>query len=150
MATIYEVLKREHDDVHALLTELHDTEEPEAKRRTAVLAQVVELVTAHSRAEQEVVYPVLTSGGGSGGLLQQALLDHGEIETALRDLVACDAHDELWFAKLEVLRVAVETHVDREEDELFGALRKVLDDERAERLADEFGRRKAKLTGHAA
>ena len=115
-----------------------------------MLAQVVEQLTAHSRAEQEVVYPLLRTAAIDDGMLTQALADHGEIETALRDLVACDVHDELWIAKLEVLRAAVETHVDREEDELFGALHKVLDDERAERLADEFGRRKAVLTGHAA
>ena len=149
MAKIYDVLQREHHDVHALLAELHGTDEPEAKRRTAVLAQVVEQLTAHSRAEQEVVYPALGTASDAD-MLRQALADHNLIEAALRDLVACDVHDELWIAKLEVLRAAVETHVDREEGEMFTALRKVLDDERAERLADDYGRRKAVLTGHAA
>jgi hemerythrin-like domain-containing protein len=150
MAKIYEVLKREHAEVHALLDALRETDEPEAKRRTAVLAQVVEHVTAHSRAEQEVIYPVLATSPDASTTVTQALAHHGEIETALRELVACDVHDELWIAKLEVLRAAIDNHVDREEDEVFAALRKVLDDERAERLADDFGRRKAVLTGHAA
>jgi len=150
MAKIYEVLQREHAEVHALLDELRDTEAPEAKRRTAVLAQVVELVTAHSRAEQEVIYPVLGTNSEAAGMVKQALVEHGEIETALRELVATDVHDELWIAKLELLRAAIDAHVDHEEDGVFTALRKVLDDERAERLADEFGHKKALLTGHAA
>jgi hypothetical protein len=150
MAKIYDVLHRDHAELHALLEELHNTVEPEAKRRTAVLAVVVEHLTAHSRAAQEVVYPALGKDVDGAVMLRQALADHSEIETALRELVACDVHDELWTAKLEVLRAAVETHVAREEGDLFEALHEAIDDTRAEELAEDFGRRKAVLTGHAA
>jgi hemerythrin superfamily protein len=151
MTTIFEVLKRAHADLQTLLADLHGTEEGEAKRRVAVLAQAVEHVAAHGRAEQEVVYPLLRRGGERGQIVvRQALADHAEIETALRELVACDVHDELWIAKLEVLRGVVADHVQHEEDEVFAELRRLVDDDGAEALADEFGRRKAVLTGHAA
>lgn len=148
--TIYDALKREHEEMSALVRELHDSDEAESKRRTAVLAQLVELVTAHSRAEQEVVYPLLRRTRDGDVQTKQALADHGDLEAALRDLVACDVHDELWIAKVEVLRAAIDSHVAREEAEIFSTLRHVLDDDRAVRLAEDFGRRKAVLAGHAA
>lgn len=148
--TIYDVLKREHAQMSELVHELHDSDEGEPKRRTAVLAQLVEQVAAHSRAEQEVVYPFLRRTPDGDVTLKQALADHGDLEAALRDLVACDVHDELWVAKVEVLRTAVDSHVAREEAEIFTSLRRVLDDARAVRMAEEFGQRKAVLAGHAA
>jgi hemerythrin-like domain-containing protein len=148
--TIYDVLKREHAELSALVHELHDSDEAESKRRTAVLAQLVEYVAAHSRAEQEVVYPLLRRTPDGDVRMKQALADHGDIEVALRDLVACDVHDELWIAKVEVLHAALDVHVDREEHEIFASLRALLDDARAQRLGEAFGHRKAMLAGHAA
>ena len=150
MTTIYEVLEREHGAVDHLLGELHDTDVAEAKRRTALVAQLVEELAAISRAEQEIVYPVLTRGPDGNAQMRDALAEHGSIETATRDLVACDVHDEMWIAKLEVLRECVDHHVQRDEGEVFAMLRKVLDDDEAQRLAVDFGRRKSVLTGRAA
>jgi hypothetical protein len=150
MATIYEILEREHGAVDHLLGELHDTDVAEAKRRTALVAQLVEELAALSRAEQEIVYPLLTREPDGNAEMRHALEDHGAIETAMRDLVACEVHDEMWIAKLEVLREAVDHHVERDEGEMFTILRKVLDDDGAQRLAIDFGRRKSVLAGRAA
>ncbi|HET6585118.1 MAG TPA: hemerythrin domain-containing protein, partial [Nannocystaceae bacterium] len=115
MASIYEILEHEHGMVDHLLGELHDTDVAEAKRRTALVAQLVEELAALSRAEQEIVYPVLD---GDPAEMRLVLADHGAIEAAMRDLVACDVHDEMWIAKLEVLRECVDHHIERDEGEV--------------------------------
>lgn len=150
MATIYEVLEREHGAVDLLLGELHDTDVVEAERRTALVAQLVEELAALSRAEQEIVYPLLTREPDGNAEVRHALDEHGAIETAMRDLVACDVHDEMWIAKLEVLRECVDHHIERDEGEVFAMLRKVLGEGEAQRLAVDFGLRKSVLTGRAA
>ena len=150
MATIQDVLDREHTEITTLLDVLHGTDETEAKRRTGLLARLVEQITAHAQAEQEVVYPALASDAATGALAKQAVEEHGAIEASLRDLVACDVHDELWVAKLAVLRTSVQEHIEREEGEIFDALKKSLDGARSEQLAHEFERRKAVLVGRAA
>lgn len=150
MATIQDVLDREHTEISTLLDVLNGTDETEAKRRTGLLARLVEQITAHAQAEQEVVYPLLAGDADTQPLAKEAIEEHGEIEAALRDLVGCDVHDELWIAKLALLRHAVAAHVEREEGELFDALRRRLDDARSEQLAHDFERRKAVLVGRAA
>jgi len=150
MPTIQDVLDREHTEITTLIEVLLGTDETEAKRRTGLVARLVEQISAHARAEQEVVYPLLAADAGVGALAKEAIEEHGAIEGVLRDLVACDVHDELWIAKLTALRDAVRGHVAREEGEVFDALRRILDDARSEQVAHDFERRKAVLVGQAA
>ena len=53
-----------------------------------------------------------------------------------------DKGNDRWTAKLGVLAELVEHHMEEEEDEFFENAKKVVDDDLAERMAEEFRSKK--------
>jgi len=62
-------------------------------------------------------------------VLLEAVEEHLEIKRVIADLLALDAADETFDAKVKVLKEDVEHHVEEEETILFPKVKKILDEE---------------------
>ncbi|WAS89803.1 hemerythrin domain-containing protein [Nannocystis punicea] len=132
---IYDILKREHEEVGELLHRLK-----EAKGRAAedLFNQVRLKLVPHSRGEEAVVYPRLQGEKTTAEKISVSFEEHRQVDVLLEELGGMSPRDEEWTAKVHVLVDMVGHHVDEEEGELFPLARNLLSDREAAGLAEEY------------
>src|SRR5688500_11624418 len=141
--TIYEVLKSDHKLLRQWLTELEteaaasDVEGVEPTL-TPTFDMFSSLLTAHSKAEEKVLYERLkntdeTSEEACGGQVEHHLAD--KLVHAMKNL---DRGTREWNAHFKVLKEMVEHHIKEEESVLFKKAKSVLENDEEERLGEEM------------
>jgi hemerythrin superfamily protein len=135
---IFTVLIREHREVAAMLAEIArqgaGASETFERMRLALLT--------HSRAEEEVFYPVLQAEELTHDVAIDAWQEHRVVAALLRELHEMSSRGDRWMAKFAVLKENVEHHVEEEEGEMFRQARQVLDHAEQVSLAERFLRAK--------
>lgn len=143
--TIYEILQTEHRTVSTLLEELADTTEEDVEDRESLFAEVKLNLELHARAEEVVVYDLLRQHEQTRALAEQAQREHLVVLRLLNTLESMSVAEEDWEAMMADLTANVVSHVEEEENELFAALRSILDDDQARTLAETFEAMKSRL-----
>ncbi len=138
---IYEVLKRDHQAVKQLFKRL----EKGTEDRETLFDELYTELSIHSEIEDEVFYSVLEKDKEIRDLILEGKEEHKLITQKLEEMSMLDVEDEEWQAKLTVLQELVEHHVEEEEGEMFKKARKVLSNEQAHAIAEEFEQNKHEL-----
>ena len=68
----------------------------------------------------------------------EAYEEHDVVDTILGELERTPVDDETWKAKLSVMRENILHHIEEEEEEMFGQVRKLFDAEKLESLGDQM------------
>jgi hypothetical protein len=131
------LLKRDHDKVKRLLTELESTTERGVKTRSELFATIKGELTLHEIIEEEIFYPELKAHPKAKDIVLEAYEEHNVVDHLMGELEALDVSDETWGAKATVMKENIEHHIEEEEGEMFRQARQVFD---AEEL-DDLGRR---------
>lgn len=120
------LLKDDHDEVKALFKQYQKLvdDEADASERQPLAEQICELLTAHTEIEDEIFYPAARAALEEEDLLDEAEVEHAAAKDLIEQLLAMDADDELYDAKVTVLSEQVEHHVEEEEGELFPKCKK--------------------------
>jgi hemerythrin-like domain-containing protein len=71
-------------------------------------------------------------------MLHEAVEEHLAAKRIISDLLDTDAADEQLKARVKVLKEQIEHHVHEEEEELFPAVKNLLEPEELEELAEEM------------
>ncbi|NLE86306.1 MAG: hemerythrin domain-containing protein [Myxococcales bacterium] len=95
---------------------------------------IADLLVLHTSIEEEHFYPAAATGGIPEAQVREALEEHLLVKRSLADLLAQDAVDAEFDAKLQVLEELVAHHVKEEEDELFPAVESKLSKTRLREL----------------
>ena len=138
---VVDVIKAQHREVDRLLEEAQGEDADTA----AVLQQVSEMLTAHSRAEESFVYPAIGERAPKeeGEQVHDSLAEHHHIDQLLQELTAGDPDEPGFDGKLAALVGEIRHHVEEEEQDLLPVLaEKTSDEERAAmgaRFAEETG-----------
>lgn len=132
---IYDILKREHEEVTELFAQLH---EAKGAKATDLLIQIKLKLVPHSRAEEAVFYSRLLKEKLTGEKVREALEEHKQVDVLLTELEALPTRDANWSAKAHVLADMVGHHVDEEEGEMFPLVRQILSEKEALRVGEEF------------
>lgn len=111
-----ELLSRQHAEIDALLARL--AAEPV---RPDLVDQLVERVTAHLAAEQEILYPAAATLVSSD-VMCELMLEHAAIKRAAADLLWLDGDDPHVEAQLAALAGLLDGHTRWQEQELFAAV----------------------------
>ncbi len=91
-------------------------------------ASLAELVTIHSRVEEELFYPaVQDQAPDAGDLVAEGIEEHHVVALLLDEAVSLDPSDDQWAAKVTVVCENIEHHADEEEQEMFPDVREELD-----------------------
>jgi hemerythrin superfamily protein len=107
--------------------------------RRALVAEVEARLSAHARAEEAAVYPIIATAAGEKDEVEHGTYEHLEAEHKLRkvrNLIDSPHFDQA----LEEFVAAVDHHVQEEESELLPALKKASDKKTLDRLGAEFER----------
>jgi hemerythrin superfamily protein len=140
--TIYEVILEDHEKARAMLKELRAVDERDEKRRAKSFADFKADLMIHQHVEEAVFYDRLKNIEETRPDALEAINEHHVVDTLLEELDDMDKGNDRWTAKLGVLAELVEHHMEEEEGEFFENAKKVVDDDLAERMAEEFRSKK--------
>ena len=136
MSDGFERLTQDHREVEQLFARYETT------RDEAIAREIAELLTLHSEAEEQVLYPELRRlVDGGDDLADESVQEHASIATLLarmQDSPPADLRD-----LVDAIAAQVAEHVRREESVIFPAMRESAVD------ADELGRRLEAAEGEA-
>jgi hemerythrin superfamily protein len=138
---IFQLLRADHRAVSDLFEEIEEMLEDEERDDEECLdlfRMVYRELTAHSRAEEAVVYARLVQHEETASTIHEARVEHALVAALLEQLAAAEEVDEMWEARLKVVSELVEHHVEEEEGELFPEAKKVIGKADLEGIAGEF------------
>nr|WP_281388844.1 hemerythrin domain-containing protein [Nocardiopsis algeriensis] len=133
------MITREHREMERMFQRL----ETNRAERSHVLGKVETMFLAHSRAEEEEVYPVIAREAGEKEEAHHGAEEHHEAERLLARLKECDPDSEEFDQRLKEFVDAVNHHVEEEESDVLPALKQVADDARLRELGRVFEERRA-------
>jgi hemerythrin superfamily protein len=127
-----EMLKKEHRAVEGLFTKFESAKSADSRR--TVFEQIADALAVHATIEEKHFYPAVKAKA-TEDILLEAVEEHLEIKRIIADLLALDASNETFEAKVTVLKEDVEHHVEEEEKVLFPKVQKIFEEEELETIA---------------
>ncbi len=136
------LLKRDHDKVKKLLTELESTTERGEKTRAELFSTIKGELTVHEIIEEEIFYPALKSHPKAKDIVLEGYEEHHVVDLLMGELENLDVTDETWGAKALVMKENVEHHIEEEEGEMFKQARQVFDAQELDDLGSQMEARR--------
>jgi hemerythrin-like domain-containing protein len=132
MDKIYDILIREHAEVAKLIKKaMQDNTQN-------TFNPIKSKIQTHLVGEEELFYPKLEKNDELIDLVKHAFHEHKEIKTVLRELDSISEKDQNWFSKISELDKIESHHVEDEETKVFPAAQKVLSDDQAQEMAQQY------------
>jgi hypothetical protein len=150
MPDVFQVLKKDHDEVKAMLAELQEgprastgaTAEQLAFRKRSVEAVIIE-ESKHEAAEQMYFWPAVKQLGPDGQRVAEAGLEQeAEADPVLADLDKLQPDDEGFEERLVAFTAAARAHITYEEAHAWPLLRASISADEAQALGDQITRAK--------
>jgi hemerythrin superfamily protein len=133
MSDVIDMITQDHRELERLFEQLKT--QPEIRRATVPV--MITLLTAHSRAEEAVVYPAAADAGGASDV-EHSQKEHLTADQLAAELAAADPNSGDFATKLQELVDAVQHHVEEEEQTVLPGLRGRLDPQRLDELGTAF------------
>lgn len=131
---VVDYIMNDHREVERLFEALKT--KPDLRRN--LVPVLASLLTAHSRAEEQEVYPVALSEAHAEEEVEHSQEEHLLADRLLADLVFTDPESGAFEPALDKLIEAVTHHVEEEESKVLPTIRRSLDDARRKELGDAF------------
>ncbi|KAF0676629.1 hemerythrin domain-containing protein [Profundibacterium mesophilum] len=141
MPSIYDAIKKDHDDHRALLETISGSESGSEARRTAWEKFYYD-VKSHAAAEEETFYSKLISKTWGQDSARHSVHEHQQLDDLMEELNEMDMGAPQWIEKFKTLRHDYEHHIDEEEDEVFTRAREVIEEKEIEGYGTRFLERK--------
>ena len=135
------LLEQQHREVEALFAKL----EMGGKDARATAKELAQNLLAHMVIEQAIFYPDVNEADEDG--VHEAYEEHHIARTQINRLLATEADDETFKAKVIALKELIEHHVKEEEKELFPKVRKKIPEERLTTLGAAMKKEFEQLVG---
>lgn len=142
---IYTALSNDHRLFESQLDELLAASKAGDERWKKVLDELRRGLIAHAHAEEAVFYNALREADESKSLVMHSYAEHATAEGEIRALGAAKAIDSNWTSMVEKLSKDLRHHIKEEESKVFGAARKVFNEEEAKRIGSAFERMKVEM-----
>jgi hemerythrin superfamily protein len=143
-----ELLKEDHQKVKELFEEAEATEDQKEKEN--IFDEIKTELETHARIEETVFYPAMQKHEELKGMVLEAIEEHKQVKTLLREIDNLKSDSEKFEPKLSVLMENVEHHAEEEEEgKMFPKIREIVSQQDLEQLGNELeaaknkGQRKA-------
>jgi hemerythrin superfamily protein len=135
------LIRMDHQKVNTLFAEVQGTNDPQKLQE--FFGQIYKDLSAHSAAEEQVVYPAVRSYYPD---TQELYSEQAEMKQMLEHIKSLNPSSiDNFKANIEQLMRAVQDHVQQEENEMFPKLRDNFSHEEQKQMATEFKTVKSKL-----
>lgn len=139
----FDLLKSDHRTVEELFEKFAD--QKDRRGRLATARKIVDELSVHASIEEEIFYPAARAAlNDDADLVDEAAVEHESLRHLMDNLEPTAAADDLFDARVKVLREYVNHHVKEEEKSMFPKLRGKLD---TGTLGVQLLKRKQELTG---
>jgi iron-sulfur cluster repair protein YtfE (RIC family) len=135
---VYQVLMQDHRIVDELFSEIEKSDDRDIDRREQLFAKLRKELEDHTLIEEDIFYPLIEKLLGTKELVEQLFEEHAGFEAILQEISEVRTNREDWQEKISELKDVVQRHVRREEDKMFPAARKELEESRAEELGRQI------------
>lgn len=142
---IYTTLKKDHDKVKYLLSELVDLENDDSYREV-LIDQIAHELIPHSRAEESVLYNSIRAVSSDNSDIMHSFKEHIEVEGLLRALQLKDSTDMDWKSTAFKLQKSFLHHVSEEEGKIFSEAKKIFSETEASMMGSAFEALKSKAS----
>jgi iron-sulfur cluster repair protein YtfE (RIC family) len=141
---VFELLKRDHTRIAALITRLLDQQE--LGERKIAFSQLSTELTAHAEMEESLLYPLLERYSADG-LVGEAYHAHYQVMQQLEAVESAVVGSTAWLLSVLTLQQMVDDLVRMEETMLFPRAETVIAPDHALQLGQESSRLKQELMG---
>jgi hemerythrin superfamily protein len=137
---ILEMIYEDHRKVDTLFAEIEKTNSPQ--KREEFFAQIYKDLSAHSEAEEEVVYPAIRSQFPE---VQHLYNEQAEMKQLLEDIKSSTGSDPSFMTRVKKLKEMVQHHVKEEENNMFNKFRQSMNEAQLEQLSKQFKEAKSRI-----
>lgn len=138
-------LHADHVEVARLIDLLLSTDDVDVSMREDLKLQIIVQLTAHAKAEEEVVYTAFEQSHALRTQTDASFREHQDIDDLVRDLESLDGGDRALEVVLRSLKTTVEHHVHEEENNVLPRAEKELGQQVLVEMIPRFNQRKAEL-----
>jgi hemerythrin superfamily protein len=138
----FQMLADDHRRVEQLMQQI---ESGSPQQRETLLKELQKELTAHSVAEENVIYPAMVRLGRERRDAKELYDEHGQVKLALFDLEVMPTTDQKWMDRFSELKRSLMKHVQEEEKEDFPKLRQALDPHMLQMLGRRVQEEKQKI-----
>ena len=142
------MLIADHKRVASLFADFERlNDEGRDKDKASVVREICQQLTVHTQLEEELFYPAVRNAIADEDQMDEELVEHAGAKQLIAQLKSADPGEDLYDAKVTVLREQINHHVEEEEGSMFPKARySGLD---ARKLGAAMLARKAQLLGGA-
>lgn len=138
-----ELLKQDHQKVKKLFEQAEALEE--GKEQKQIFGQIKKELETHARIEETVFYPAMEKYEELKDMVLEAIEEHKQVKTLLREMDELVSDSEKFDPKLKVLMENVEHHAEEEEEgKMFPKVRELVDQTALDKLGQELETAKGK------
>jgi hemerythrin superfamily protein len=138
---ICNLIRLDHTKVNTLLNQIKATNNPQQLEE--YFGQIYQDLSAHSEAEEEVVYPVMRPYYQN---VQRLYDEQATIKQLLEQIKAMNSENTVTFkAAIKDLMTALTAHISEEEKDMFPFIRRNFSDAQQEQMATDFTTAKSKI-----
>jgi len=142
-----DLLKRDHREAENLFTEFAKAEED--NQRIELAQRICSDLSIHARVEEELFYPAARDAleQDEASLVYEANVEHASLKQLIGEINGSSVDNEMFTARMQVLKEYVQHHVREEEMRLMPAMRRTGVD--LDALGDSIAQRKQALLEEA-
>jgi hemerythrin superfamily protein len=130
-------LTKEHEKAKGLFEQIEAA--PDAATKQELLTKVIGELRAHTKIEEEVLYPLMREElKGGTKLFEEAMQEHQEAKKAMKELESLSPDDKDWQDHFEILMHGVLHHAKEEEAEMFPKMRETFSEEKLNELGEQL------------
>lgn len=137
---IQELIRMDHMKANTLFGEIQSTDDPQKLQE--FFGQLYKDLSAHSEAEEQIVYPAVRPYYSDTQKLYQ---EQAEMKQMLEQIKALNPSSPTFKQHIKQLMDAVMDHVRQEESEMFAKINDNFSEQQQERMATEFKAAKAQF-----
>jgi hemerythrin superfamily protein len=142
------ILKDDHRKVEALFKEALGDKTSFLSSQRKTVALILKELALHAKVEEALFYPAVYGKTKANSEERQQTLEaveeHGAMKDLMRKIGKAGPRDESFRSKVQVLSEIVEHHVEEEESSFFPEAKRLLGEERLEKLGAEIAKVKAR------
>ena len=139
--SIRDLIRMDHAKVNTLFVEVQGTNDPQKLQE--YFGQIYKDLTAHSEAEEQIVYTAVRSYYAD---TQELYDEQAEMKQMLEEIKSMNPSNiDDFKAKVQQLMSAVLKHVQEEENDMFPKIRDNFSDEQQKQMATQFKEAKSRL-----
>ena len=153
---VYQILIQDHRTIAKMFKEIAGTSNKEAERRKQLFCDLWIALENHEITEENDFLPVLveassfSSDAGVTATIKEFVAElfdnHSDFETTFQQISHLSTNNDEWLERVSELGSLVREHAHKEEDKLFPAARRELDQTRAEEIGRQIQSRSRERT----